>query len=559
MKYIDVHSHTIPGIDDGSESMEMSLRMIRMEAEQGAEVVFCTSHSLSYSVDRVRELFDQLVERVAEEGISVTLKLGLEIDSDSYVETIDETLEKVKSGLYPTYNGTNHLLVEFHPDVSPEKAKSVVERYVTEGYKPVLAHVERYPELTINNVKELKDMGALIQINAYSVCQEASQLTKSRAKILVEHQLADFIGSDAHRVEHRPPEMATGIQFLYDNYDQSYVDRLVYQNAMDMLICDDGYNNTEDYWLDGIMGVVVGDALGCPVQFLDRSEIEARGNVSSMEGYGTFNMPPGTWTDDSALTIALMSSIRETGEIDLEDIMNRFSDWLELGDYTPFQQAFDIGGATMDAIRRYELDGDVTKCGGTTEYDNGNGSLMRILPACLYVYKYQHKANLTDQDAIRLIDSVSGLTHNHTRAKIGCGLYYFCVRAILDESGDLKERLSKGLDDGFSFYSSFDVMCEELVNYDRLRDLDGMTNTAKDEISASGYVVKSLEAAVWAAITTSSYEECELCCVNLGDDTDTVAAIAGGLAGLYYGYEGIPTEWLDVIQRRDWIEGLLRK
>lgn len=117
----------------------------------------------------------------------------------------------------------------------------------------------------------------------------------------------------------------------------------------------------EKYWLDGVMGVVVGDALGCPVQFMERNEIanRAQGPVTGMEGYGTFDMPPGTWTDDGALTLALMASIRETGALDPEDVMNRFSDWLELGEYTPFQQAFDIGGATMDAIRRYEMDRDI--------------------------------------------------------------------------------------------------------------------------------------------------------------------------------------------------------
>ena len=316
----------------------------------------------------------------------------------------------------------------------------------------------------------------------------------------------------------------------------------------------------EKYWLDGIMGVVVGDALGCPVQFMGRDEIanRAKGQVTGMEGYGTFNKPPGTWTDDSALTLALMASIREAGAMDPEDVMNRFSDWLELGEYTPFHQAFDIGGATMDAIRRYEKDGDVTTCGGTTEYDNGNGSLMRILPARLYVYEQQGKAGMSDKEAIKQIDVISGLTHNHLRARIGCGLYYFCVRAILRESGSLMKRLQIGLDQGFAFYESDIANRVELANYGRLRYLDVWKDTNRDDVKGSGYVVHALEAAIWSAITTTTYEECGLRCVNLGDDTDTVAVIAGGLTGLYYGYDGIPAEWLEVIQRRDWIEGMLR-
>lgn len=135
-----------------------------------------------------------------------------------------------------------------------------------------------------------------------------------------------------------------------------------------------GKNN---YWLNGIMGVVTGDALGCPVQFMYREELQA-GPVTDMEGYGTFNLPEGSWTDDSSLTLALLISIREKQTIDLEDIMYRFADWLENGNYTPYGQSFDIGGATMSAIIRYLKDRNITTCGGRTERDNGNGSLTRI-------------------------------------------------------------------------------------------------------------------------------------------------------------------------------------
>ena len=314
------------------------------------------------------------------------------------------------------------------------------------------------------------------------------------------------------------------------------------------------------YWLDGVMGVVVGDALGCPVQFMGRAEIANRecGPVTGMEGYGTANVPPGTWTDDSALTLALLSSIRDRKSIDLVDVMDQFVLWLENGEYTPFQYSFDIGFGTMNAIERYETDADVMTCGGTTERDNGNGSLMRILPACLYAYEQQKNASITDEEAIRLIDSVSGLTHNHLRAKIGCGLYYFCVKAVLDETGLLKDRLQVGLNHGFEFYEVNADNRDELARYSRISDLDAWGDTDEADVRGSGYVVEALEAAIWSAISTSSYKECGLRCVNLGDDTDTVAAIAGGLTGLYYGYDGIPAEWLDVIQRREWIEDMLR-
>ena len=272
-------------------------------------------------------------------------------------------------------------------------------------------------------------------------------------------------------------------------------------------------------WLNGIMGVVVGDALGCPVQFTPREELKT-GPLDDMEGYGTFNMPEGTWTDDSSLTLALLASIREKDAIDPEDIMYRFADWLENGKYTPYGQSFDIGNATMKSIIRYLKDRDVTTCGGRTDHDNGNGSLMRIMPACLYAYEEK----MTEEDAIRMIHTVAGLTHNHLRGLIACGLYYFCVCAILEEEGTLFERLQAGL--------------------------------AEDQIRSGGYVVDTIEAAIWSLLTTDSFRACELKAVNLGDDTDTVGAIAGGLAGLYYGYENIPAGWLEVIKRREWIEEL---
>ena len=149
-------------------------------------------------------------------------------------------------------------------------------------------------------------------------------------------------------------------------------------------------------WLDGVMGVVVGDALGCPVQFMSREEIADRphGPVAGMEGYGTYNMPVGTWTDDSSMALATLSSIIDKGEADPTDIMTRFIAWYEDGEYTPFGEAFDIGNTCSCAIERYEQERDPMTCGGTSVRSNGNGSLMRIMPACLYYYDKQQKTKL---------------------------------------------------------------------------------------------------------------------------------------------------------------------
>ncbi len=307
-------------------------------------------------------------------------------------------------------------------------------------------------------------------------------------------------------------------------------------------------------WLDGIMGVIIGDALGCPVQFMERSELKERGLVTGMEGHGTYDMPVGTWTDDGSMTLATLDSINSWGVIDLEDIMTGFVNWYEDGEYTPFGEAFDMGNTCSLAIEAYERDHNTKSCGQTSEHSNGNGSLMRIMPACLYAYE----KSLPDKKAVEYVHAVSGLTHNHVRSKIACGLYYFCVRSIKNGNGNLIERLQSGMDHGFTFYEE-DISCRtELSYYGRLRELSEFAKTDESGIKSTGYVVDSLEASIWSLINTDSFKECELKAVNLGDDSDTIGAIAGGLAGLYYGYDHMPKEWVETIQRRDWIENMCK-
>ena len=366
-------------------------------------------------------------------------------------------------------------------------------------------------------------------------------------------------------------------------------------------------------WIDGIMGVVTGDALGCPVQFRTREEV-AKHPVTGMRGYGTFNLPEGSWTDDSSLTIALLESIRRLNCIELNDIMENFMKWLYDGEFTPYGESYDIGRTTMQAINRYKKYRKANKCGGDDEHSNGNGSLMRIIPACIYSSEMLRKGEYSEQDAIKTIHAVGGLTHNHIRANIACGLYFFMVDQILKEkdsrqctqpqtevtdqaagedalqdtqpsqtditdqatsdgsqldmqpsltnmsgqipggAASLRSMLQAGLSRGFAFYETFLADKENLHYYDRLKDLDTFAFVSADQIRSSGYVADTLEAAVWSLITTDSFDQALLKAVNLGYDTDSVAAVAGGLAGLFYGYDRIPEDWLKAIKRREWIE-----
>ena len=313
-------------------------------------------------------------------------------------------------------------------------------------------------------------------------------------------------------------------------------------------------------WLAGIFGVVTGDALGDPVQFESRRQV-ALHPVTCMRGGGAYSMPAGAWTDDGSMTLALLASICEKQGIDLDDICERFIDWNDNGAYTPFGEAFDQGGCTLASIERYKRTRDPKTCGGRSERDNGNGSLMRILPVCIYCARKEQKGEMSAEKAIEEIHAVSALTHAHARSKIGCGLYGFLVGTILEKKGSapLSDILQEGMERGFSFYEERAEYRQELSHYDRLRDLSALKDTPSEEIRSSGYVVDTLEATVWALLQEETFEKTLLRAVNLGDDADTVGAVTGGLAGLYYGYESIPKEWLLVIPKREKIEVLCRQ
>lgn len=311
-------------------------------------------------------------------------------------------------------------------------------------------------------------------------------------------------------------------------------------------------------WLTGIMGLVVGDALGLPVQFSTREEMKDK-PVKGMEGYGVFNVPAGSWSDDGSMALATLCSLKEKCGVDCEDIMGRFADWHYKGDYTPFGYAYDQGGTCLAAIYSYANGADAYHCGQTGERSNGNGSLMRILPVCLYAYEQVKKGAVKEDEALDMVHQVSALTHAHLRSQMACGIYYFLIKAVLDEQGNLQEHLQKGMDEAKAYYEKNVANLTELAHYGRLFDLECLRQVQEDQIRSSGYVVDSLEAAVWGLLTTDNYRDAMLKVVNLGEDTDTIAAIAGGVGALYYGYEGIPAEWIEVVQKREWIEEVCEK
>ena len=308
-------------------------------------------------------------------------------------------------------------------------------------------------------------------------------------------------------------------------------------------------------WVNGMMGVVVGDALGMPVQFANIGELKLN-PVKTMEGYGTYNMPPGTWSDDSSMALATLSSLSENEEVNYSDIMERFVKWLLDGEYTPAGTAFDQGNTCVEAIYHYMKKKDYRTCGKTGEWANGNGALMRIMPVCLYAYEKVLSKEWDVRQALECVHQVSALTHNHLRSKMACGIYYFMMKHIIEDCGTLLERLQNGVDEVMEFYHADILNFVELAHYTRLFDLHEFAKSEEHTIKSSGYVVDSLETAVWSLITTDTLEEGLLRAVNLGDDTDTIGAIAGGLAALFYGYDSVPEEWRKQIIKEEEIIAL---
>lgn len=289
---------------------------------------------------------------------------------------------------------------------------------------------------------------------------------------------------------------------------------------------------------DGIIGLVVGDALGVPVEFSGRESLREN-PVTGMMGGGTYGMPAGTWSDDSSMVLATMASIVNKKAIDLDDIMNEFCEWFFNAKYTQYNDTFDFGMTTSTAIRRYKKGIPADSCGGSGERDNGNGSLMRILPL----------AFIPDVD-FETVEKVSALTHAHKTSRIACVLYIQIAKSILENDGlTLEEHIKKASDEIENHYDE-----KYLKHFQRI-----FHNDFSKGILSGGYVVDSLESTVYCLTTTDNYHDAVLKAVNLGGDTDTTAAICGGLAGIYYGFDSIPIEWTDAIPQLDEVVSLCAK
>ena len=288
-----------------------------------------------------------------------------------------------------------------------------------------------------------------------------------------------------------------------------------------------------------LLATATADALGVPVEFSRREDLQEN-PVTDMREFGTYNQPKGTWSDDTSLMLCLAESIVEG--LDLQKLAQKFIAWKNDNYWTARGWVFDIGIGTRIAIERLENGTPPELASGFDEMDNGNGSLMRILPLVMYI------KDLDIDQRYEWTKKVSSLTHAHVRSVMACFYYLEFAKKIL-EGKDKFLAYTELQSEMIAHFEKREINPQEIQKFSRLLTKDISTVNEK-YIQSRGYVIYTLEAAVWCILTTSNYKEAVLKAVNLGEDTDTTAAVAGGLAGLIYGIESIPKEWLEVIARK---------
>lgn len=305
---------------------------------------------------------------------------------------------------------------------------------------------------------------------------------------------------------------------------------------------------TKDKIKSVLFGVAIGDALGVPVEFESRFYLD-KNPVRAMQTGGVHDQPAGTFSDDSSLTFCLAEAL--TKEFNLDEIGAYMVRWYYDNFWTAHGEVFDIGITTQAAIERISNGVELDKTGEYSESSNGNGSLMRIAPLVFYVH------NMDLDERFACVKKVSALTHGHMRSVLAC--MYFIEFALGLLSNSDKYEVYHALQNQFcEMLMLLGIAVEESVVFDRL--LRGsIYELNSSDIQSSGYVVHTLEASIWCLLTTHSFEEAVLTAVNLGEDTDTTAAVTGALAGIVYGVDAIPDEWLAVLARRTDIENLAER
>ncbi|MFS0781887.1 ADP-ribosylglycohydrolase family protein [Bacillus sp. 1P06AnD] len=286
------------------------------------------------------------------------------------------------------------------------------------------------------------------------------------------------------------------------------------------------------------LGYCIGDALGLPFEFKQRGQF---GPVQKMEGFGTHNQPPGTWSDDTSMTMCTAECLCDGYHADI--ITQSFLDWFYEGKWTHNKKRpFFISHTTYKVLSKLKYDQTLLDAGEMHPFSNGNASLMRILPVAFFVDSFPL------EERLRMVGEVSAITHAHPRSIIACSIYSELVKALW-EGSTMTEALATMRGHILDYYEHTDYKAE-LPYFERILHTD-LSSCTQKEIKSSAYVVDTLEACFWCLLTTGSFREALIAAVELGEDTDTIAALTGGLAGILYGGSQIPEDWLSTIPRKD--------
>ncbi|WLH81943.1 MULTISPECIES: ADP-ribosylglycohydrolase family protein [unclassified Pseudomonas] len=278
-----------------------------------------------------------------------------------------------------------------------------------------------------------------------------------------------------------------------------------------------------------LLGLACGDAVGTTVEFMPRGSFTP---VTNMTGGGPFNLQPGQWTDDTSMALCLAESMLQKDGFDPVDQMERYLKWWTSGYWSSTGECFDIGLTVRQALADFQRNGDPF-AGSTDRYSAGNGSMMRLAPIVLFYFPDTHRIHTFAADSSRT-------THAAQEAVECCLVLSMVIANALN--GEAKEQLLQ-------------VESSGLIEPNVIAIAEGTyREKSRADIVGSGYAVASLEAALWCFHQTSTFAEAVLMAANLGDDADTTAAIAGQVAGAYYGVQGIPGDWLGKVWMREHIQ-----
>jgi ADP-ribosyl-[dinitrogen reductase] hydrolase len=292
----------------------------------------------------------------------------------------------------------------------------------------------------------------------------------------------------------------------------------------------------------GLYGLLVGDALGVPYEFSSPANIPERHLIEMSPPSGFVrahnSVPIGTWSDDGAQALVLLDSLVKCSSLDLKQFTDGLMAWYRKGFMTPDEHVFDIGNQTMHALENYGRYGNPLTCSPVDEWNNGNGSLMRTLP-CAFIDAS------TPTDIITRARRQSMPTHAHVRSQLACALYSLMAWQMVNGKSPV---------DALDYAQD---ALEEAVHPTERAELSIVLDGRMEPSKGTGYVVDSLWSAIRCVLATSDYENCLRNAISLGNDTDTTACIAGGLAGVLYGEKGIPARWKEALNGQAIVENVL--